>query len=132
MKTVLVSAVALIDSDGRILLAQRPLGKSMAGLWEFPGGKVEKGETQYQALKREIKEEIDYDLIDPKQLIITTHQYESFRLTLDVWYEKSKQPQVHANENQPIKWIHKSQLKNINFPEADAPIVNAILNLKNL
>ncbi|MFK8010655.1 MAG: (deoxy)nucleoside triphosphate pyrophosphohydrolase [Marinicellaceae bacterium] len=126
-----VVALVLENHQGEILIAKRAEHKHLGGMWEFPGGKVESGETQLQALIREIKEEIDYDVVDPKPLIITTHKYTSFTLTLDVWYEKSVEPKVHANENQPIMWVNKDQLKNLELPDADAPIIEAIFSLEN-
>lgn len=126
-----LNVVALVfeNHQGEILVAKRADHKHLGGMWEFPGGKVEAGETQFKALKREIKEEIDFELTTATPLIITTHNYDSFTLSLDVWYHKAKDPHIKANEKQPIKWVHKSQLKTLDLPEADAPIVKAILNL---
>ena len=124
-----VVALVLENHQGEILVAKRAEHKHLGGMWEFPGGKVEKGETQLQALQREIKEEIDFELDSAKPLIITTHIYDSFTLTLDVWHHKCNNPHVNANENQPIMWIHKSKLSTLGMPEADKPIITALLNL---
>lgn len=129
-KELNVVALVLENHQGEILVAKRADHKHLGGMWEFPGGKVENGESQYQALKREIKEEINFDLKEAKQLIITTHTYESFTLTLDVWYSKSENPKISANEGQPLQWTHKSQLSSLQMPEADTPIINAILDLE--
>jgi len=117
----------LENHQGEILLAKRAQHKHLGGLWEFPGGKVEVGETQLQALIREIKEEIDFDLPSATPLITTTHSYDTFTLTLDVWYHRANHPEIHANENQPLQWVKKSELVLQNMPEADQPIIEAIL-----
>jgi len=124
-----VVALVLENHQGEILVAKRADHKHLGGMWEFPGGKVEEGETQFQALKREIKEEIDFDIQQAQQLIITQHKYKEFTLSLDVWYVKANNPKIIAKENQPLKWVCKTELSYLNLPEADAPIVNAIHNL---
>jgi len=122
-------ALVLENHQGEILVAKRADHKHLGGMWEFPGGKVEEGESQFKALKREIKEEIDFELTTATPLITTKHVYDSFTLSLDVWYHKANNPQINANEQQPLKWVHKSKLSSLELPEADAPIVKAILNL---
>jgi 8-oxo-dGTP diphosphatase len=128
-KPLNVVALVLENNQGEILVAKRAEHKHLGGMWEFPGGKVEEGESQLQALKREILEEIDYQLLQAEPLITTTHSYETFTLTLDVWHHKANNPKVFANENQPLKWVKKSTLFELGMPEADKPIINAILNL---
>jgi 8-oxo-dGTP diphosphatase len=129
-KPLNVVALVLENHQGEILVAKRADHKHLGGMWEFPGGKVEDGESQLQALKREILEEIDYQLLQAEPLITTTHSYDTFTLTLDVWYHKANNPKVFANEKQPLKWVKKSTLSQLGMPEADKPIINAILNLK--
>ncbi|MEM7441137.1 MAG: (deoxy)nucleoside triphosphate pyrophosphohydrolase [Pseudomonadota bacterium] len=125
MKTVLVSAVALIDPDGRVLLAQRPEGKSMAGLWEFPGGKVEAGETPEVALIRELHEELGINTWESclAPLTFASHTYDDFHLLMPLFacrkWEGIPQPQ----EGQVLKWVGKGQLRDYPMPPADVPIV---------
>lgn len=125
MKTLLVSAVALIDRDGRILLAQRPEGKSMAGLWEFPGGKVEPGETPEHALIRELQEELGIDTwascLAP--LTFASHSYENFHLLMPLFVCRKWQGQPRAMENQALKWVHARDLRNYPMPPADLPLI---------
>ncbi len=124
-----VVALVLENHQGEILVAKRASHKHLGGMWEFPGGKVEQGESQLQAIIRETKEEIDFDLPNAKPLITTTHTYAEFTLTLDVWYHKTNNPKIHPNEKQPLKWVSKSELSALGMPDADKPIIQAILNL---
>ncbi len=125
MKTVLVSAVALIDSDGRVLLAQRPEGKSMAGLWEFPGGKVEQGETPEVALIRELHEELDIDTwascLAP--LTFASHTYEGFHLLMPLFACRKWEGTPRAQEGQTLKWVFARDLKSYPMPPADIPLI---------
>ena len=125
MKTVLVSAVALIDSDGRVLLAQRPEGKSMAGLWEFPGGKVEQGETPEVALIRELHEELDIDTwascLAP--LTFASHTYEDFHLLMPLFACRKWEGTPRAQEGQTLKWVFARDLKSYPMPPADIPLI---------
>ncbi len=124
-----VVALVLENHQGEILVAKRAEHKHLGGMWEFPGGKVEEGETQLQALIRESKEEIDFDLPTAEPLITTIHEYEDLILSLDVWYYKANNPKVHPNEGQPLKWVKRSELKNLGMPEADKPTIKAIENI---
>lgn len=125
MRTVLVSAVALIDIDGRILLAQRPEGKSMAGLWEFPGGKVEQGETPEAALIRELQEELGIDTwascLAP--LTFASHSYDDFHLLMPLFACRKWTGTPQARENQRLQWVHAKNLKDYPMPAADIPLI---------
>jgi len=125
VKTVLVSAVALIDRDGRILLAQRPEGKSMAGLWEFPGGKVEAGETPEVALIRELQEELGIDTWESclAPLTFASHAYDDFHLLMPLFACRKWQGTPQPKEGQSLKWVRAQELRNYPMPPADIPLI---------
>ncbi|MDA9318662.1 MAG: 8-oxo-dGTP diphosphatase MutT [Octadecabacter sp.] len=125
MKTVLVSAVTLIDVDGRVLLAQRPEGKSMAGLWEFPGGKVEQGETPEAALIRELQEELGIDTWQSclAPLTFASHSYDDFHLLMPVFACRKWGGTPTPREGQTLKWVHGKDLKSYPMPAADIPLI---------
>jgi 8-oxo-dGTP diphosphatase len=125
VRTLLVSAVALIDPDGRVLLAQRPPGKSLAGLWEFPGGKVEPGETPEAALIRELKEELDIDTWKSclAPLTFASHSYEDFHLLMPLFACRRWQGTVRAVEGQALAWVKPGALKDYPMPPADLPLI---------
>lgn len=125
MKTVLVSAVALIDIDGRVLLAQRPEGKSMAGLWEFPGGKIETGETPEAALIRELHEELGIETWESclAPLTFASHSYESFHLLMPLFACRKWQGTPQPKEGQTLKWVKSADLRSYPMPEADIPLI---------
>ncbi len=125
MKTLLVSAVALIDRDGRILLAQRPEGKSMAGLWEFPGGKVEPGETPEIALIRELDEELGINTWSSclAPLSFASHSYDDFHLLMPLFACRKWEGTPHPKEGQTLKWVHVRDLRNYPMPPADIPLI---------
>ena len=131
MKTVLVSAVALIDVEGRVLLAQRPAGKAMAGLWEFPGGKVESGESVEDALRRELREELGIEVIRSSALLDVHHDYGDKQVHLDVHVVWEFSGQAQGLEDQPLAWVAPQALAGHAFPAANVPIVDAVQQLLN-
>ena len=128
---ILVSAVALIDADGRILIAQRPEGKSMAGLWEFPGGKVEAGETPEAALVRELHEELGIETNESclSPLTFASHQYDDFHLLMPLYACRRWDGQPASEEGQQLKWVRVGALKDYPMPPADEPLINALRDL---
>jgi len=125
VKTLLVSAVALIDVDGRVLLAQRPEGKSMAGLWEFPGGKVEPGERPEAALIRELHEELAIDTWESclAPLTFASHTYEDFHLLMPLFACRKWTGQPRAKEGQTLKWVRPRDMRAYPMPPADLPLI---------
>jgi 8-oxo-dGTP diphosphatase len=122
---VLVVAVALIDADGRVLLTQRPAGKAMAGLWEFPGGKVHDGEMPEAALIRELKEELDIDVAAAclAPLTFASHRYEHFHLLMPLYVCRRWNGTVRACEGQALAWVRPARLDDYAMPPADKPLV---------
>jgi 8-oxo-dGTP diphosphatase len=131
MKTVLVSAVALIDVDGRVLIAQRPEGKSMAGLWEFPGGKVEEGETPEAALIRELHEELGIDTWSSclAPLTFASHSYQEFHLLMPLFACRKWEGTPVSRENQALRWVRARNLKDFPMPPADIPLIPVLRDL---
>ena len=131
MKTVLVVSVVLVDQDGRVLLSKRPSGKSMAGLWEFPGGKVENEEVPEEALIRELKEELGIDTWNSclAPLSFASHSYEDFHLLMPVFVCRKWLGNPIPMEGQTLKWVSKNKLKNYPMPQADTPIIAIIRDL---
>ena len=125
MKTVLVSAVGLVDADGRVLIAQRPEGKAMAGLWEFPGGKIEPGETPEVALVRELKEELGIETWDSclAPLTFASHSYEDFHLLMPLFICRKWQGIVAPKEGQKLQWVYAKELRDYPMPAADIPLI---------
>ena len=125
MTVLLVSAVALIDADGRVLLAQRPEGKSMAGLWEFPGGKVEDGETPEAALIRELHEELGIETWNSclAPLTFASHSYDSFHLLMPLFACRKWEGIARPNEGQTLKWVSPKNLRDYPMPPADIPLI---------
>lgn len=125
MKIVYVSAAALIDRDGRVLLAQRPEGKSMAGLWEFPGGKIETGETPEAALIRELHEELGINTWSSclAPLTFASHSYENFHLVMPLFACRKWEGIPQAREGQVLKWVAPNELRSYPMPAADVPLI---------
>ena len=128
MKVVLVSAAALIDPDGRVLLAQRPEGKSMAGLWEFPGGKVELGETPEAALIRELHEELGIETWESclAPLTFASHSYDDFHLLMPLFACRKWDGIPASREKQALKWAKPSQFRDFPMPPADVPLISVL------
>jgi 8-oxo-dGTP diphosphatase len=124
-QVVLVAAVALIDADGRVLLAQRPAGKPMAGLWEFPGGKVQAGETPEACLIRELREELGIDVtascLGP--FTFASHAYDDFHLLMPLYLCRVWEGIARPLEDQTLKWVWPQDLANYPMPPADKPLV---------
>ncbi|MCY4303960.1 MAG: 8-oxo-dGTP diphosphatase MutT [Aestuariivita sp.] len=127
-ENVLVSAVALIDRDGRVLLSQRPSGKFLAELWEFPGGKIESGETPESALIRELTEELGISTWKSclAPLNFASHSYENFHLVLFLFACRKWIGTPISMEGQPLRWVHVNNLKSYPMPPADIPLVSVL------
>ena len=125
VKLVLVAACALIDADGRVLIAERPAGRSMAGLWEFPGGKVETGETPEATLIRELKEELGIvvkeDCLAP--LTFASHAYADFHLLMPLYVCRRWEGIVAPQEDQRLAWVRPNKLRDYPMPPADLPLI---------
>jgi 8-oxo-dGTP diphosphatase len=132
-RVLLVAAVALIDDDNRVLIAQRPEGKSMAGLWEFPGGKVEAEETPEDALCREIKEELDIDLCRAclAPFNFASHAYETFHLLMPLYLCRTWDGEISPREGQTIRWVRGVDLSRYPMPPADEPLIPWLRDLLN-
>lgn len=131
IKLVLVAACALVDADGRVLLAERPAGKSMAGLWEFPGGKIEAGERPEETLIRELKEELGIDVREPclAPLTFASHAYPDFHLLMPLYVCRRWEGTVVAKEGQQLKWVRPNKLRDYPMPPADEPLVAHLMTL---
>ena len=131
MRLVLVAACALIDPDGRVLITLRPPGKAMAGLWEFPGGKIESSERPEDSLIRELKEELDIDVQESclAPLTFASHAYEDFDLLMPLYVCRRWGGTVAARERQEIKWVRPQQLKDYPMPPADKPLIPHLIEL---
>ncbi len=125
VNVILVAACALIDADGRVLLAERPAGKAMAGLWEFPGGKVEAGERPEQTLIRELKEELDIVVNESclAPLTFASHDYSDFHLLMPLYVCRRWEGIVRAREGQRLVWVRPNRLKDYKMPPADEPLI---------
>lgn len=128
---LLVVAAALVDVDNRVLIAQRPPGKSMAGLWEFPGGKLIDGEMPEQALVRELREELDIEVCDTclAPFTFASHTYEKFHLMMPLYLCRNWEGDITAREGQTLKWVRASRLAEYPMPPADIPLIPMLRDL---
>jgi 8-oxo-dGTP diphosphatase len=131
LSIILVAACALIDIDGRVLISQRPEGKPMAGLWEFPGGKVEPDERPELALIRELKEELAIDVSEAclAPLTFASHSYEAFHLLMPLYVCRRWQGTVTPLEGQELKWVRPNRLRDYPMPPADLPLIPHLVDL---
>jgi len=131
VKLVLVVACALIDPDGRVLIAQRPPGKALAGLWEFPGGKLEDGEKPEDALIRELKEELGITVREAclAPLTFASHSYEAFHLLMPLYICRRWEGIAAPQEGQQVAWVQPNRLREFPMPPADAPLIAHLTGL---
>jgi 8-oxo-dGTP diphosphatase len=131
VELVLVAACALVDQDGRVLIAERPAGKTMAGLWEFPGGKVERGERPEETLIRELKEELGITVSEAclAPLTFASHAYQDFHLLMPLFVCRRWDGMVSAQEQQRLAWVKPNRLRDYKMPPADEPLVAHLMAL---
>jgi 8-oxo-dGTP diphosphatase len=131
MKLLLVVACALIDADSRVLIAQRPEGKAMAGLWEFPGGKMEPGERPEETLIRELHEELGISVKEPclAPLTFASFAYDDFHLMMPLWVCRRWDGTVVAREHTALKWVRPAKLRDYPMPPADEPLIPPLIDL---
>lgn len=131
MKLLLVAAVALVDADGRVLIAQRPEGKQLAGLWEFPGGKVELGERPEETLIRELAEELAIGVKEPclAPLTFSSHRYPDFHLLMPLFICRRWEGIPRPVEHQALRWVEPSRLRDFPMPPADEPFIPMLRDL---
>lgn len=131
LKLLLVVAVALVDADRRVLIAQRPEGKAMAGLWEFPGGKVEAGERPEQTVIRELNEELGIDVTEAclAPLTFASHTYDDFHLLMPLYVCRRWHGTVTAREHEEIAWVRPNRLRDYPMPPADGPLVAHLIDM---
>jgi 8-oxo-dGTP diphosphatase len=123
---VLVVAAALYDPEGRVLIAERPAGKHMAGRWEFPGGKVDPGESEGQALTRELLEELGVEVVASRPFMRLTHRYDDRDVELSMWIVESYHGEPRSLDGQRLKWVQPARLAAEDILEADLPFVEAL------
>lgn len=131
MKLVLVAACALVDVDGRVLMARRPEGKPLAGLWEFPGGKVEPGELPEETLIRELREELGIEVAKAclAPLTFASHTYETFHLLMPLYVCRRWEGTVQGLEGQALEWVRPARMREYPMPPADEPLVAVLRDL---
>jgi 8-oxo-dGTP diphosphatase len=130
-KIILVAACALVDADSRVLIAQRPEDKTMAGLWEFPGGKIEYGELPEQTLIRELKEELGITVSEAclAPLTFASHSYPDFHLLMPLYVCRRWKGTISALEGQQLAWVKPNRLREYEMPPADVPLVSHLMTL---
>jgi 8-oxo-dGTP diphosphatase len=130
-RLLLVVACALVDADNRVLLTQRPEGKSLAGLWEFPGGKVEPGETPEAALIRELAEELGITVREPclAPFVFASHSYDTFHLLMPLFVCRRWEGLVTSREGQATAWVRANRLREYPMPPADEPLIPHLMDL---
>jgi 8-oxo-dGTP diphosphatase len=130
-KLVLVTACALVDADRRVLIAQRPEGKSLAGLWEFPGGKLEPGERPEQSLRRELREELGIEVQEAclAPLTFASHAYPDFHLLMPLYICRRWEGTLTPRENQALKWVKAGRLRHYPMPPADEPLIPVLIDM---
>ncbi len=131
LKIVLVAAAALVDADNRVLVAERPAGRSMAGLWEFPGGKVDPGETPEAALVRELREELGIEVCETclAPFTFASHAYADFHLLMPLYLCRRWEGDVTPREGQAVRWMRASRLADLPMPPADLPLIPFLRDL---
>jgi 8-oxo-dGTP diphosphatase len=131
MKILLVTACALVDPDNRVLVARRPEGKALAGLWEFPGGKLDQGERPEDALIRELREELGIEVKEAclAPLTFASHAYEDFHLLMPLYICRRWEGIVSSREGQALKWLRAGKLRDLAMPPADAPLIPHLIDL---
>ena len=131
MKLLLVAACALIDADGRVLIAQRPAGKTLAGLWEFPGGKIEAGERPEETLIRELHEELGLTVREAclAPLTFASYAYPEFHLLMPLYVCRRWEGFVTPREGQTLRWVKAADLRKLEMPPADEPLIPFLMDL---
>ncbi|MET0368673.1 MAG: (deoxy)nucleoside triphosphate pyrophosphohydrolase [Methylobacterium sp.] len=131
LRLLLVVAVALVDADGRVLVSERPAGKQLAGLWEFPGGKVEPGERPEETLIRELAEELGITVEEPclAPLTFASHPYPDFHLLMPLYVCRRWEGTPRSLEGQALKWVRPKALRDLAMPPADAPLIPFLIDL---
>lgn len=127
LKVTHVVAGALFDDHGRVLIAQRPPGKHMAGGWEFPGGKLEPGEDRFEGLRRELIEEIGVEISSAEPLIAYEHRFADRAVFLDLWWVNEYSGVPQSLDSQALKWVHLHELGEVGLLEADRPMIPALI-----
>ena len=127
--SIVVVAAALFDRDGRVLIAQRPRGKPLAGRWEFPGGKVDAGESERQALARELREELGIEVLAARPFMRLTHAYAERDVALSLWIVERFSGEPRSLDAQALKWVAPERLGSEDILEADQPFIEALRNL---